>query len=91
MAVLKKPNVKPWLALLLNVVGLGGLGYFYIGQTRKGIAYMLATVLLLFFCLGAVVPLISAWDAYLLAKAMQAGVPVRDDENALEFLNNVFE
>lgn len=91
MAVLRKPDVKPWLAALLNVIGLGGVGYLYIGQTRKGVAYILATLLLVFFCLGAVIPIISAYDVYLLSKAMQAGVPVKEDENALDFLNNVFE
>lgn len=91
MALIKKPKAKPWLAFLLNLIGLGGLGYMYLGQTRKGIAFGLATLLLLFFCLGAVIPFIAAYDAYLLAKALEAGVPVRHDENALEFLNNVFE
>ena len=43
------------------------------------------------FGIGMIIPLITAYDAYLLGQKLQSGQSIGENENGLEFLNAIFK
>ena len=62
-----------------------GIGYFYIGQKKKGIA---AIIMGLLTC--NLFNWLSAYDGYLLGQKLQNGEPIREHEVGLSFMGSIF-
>jgi hypothetical protein len=75
-----QPAKDPILICVLNLLVLGGLGYFMIGQKTKGIVAVVAWLVLLAppSCgsLSGVLAIVAAIDGYFQAQALQQGKPV---------------
>ena len=92
MGEISKPDTNPIVPAVLNLFFAGGVGYFMMGQQKKGIISIIATfVLFPAACLGLFIPLITAYDAYLLGQKLQSGQSIGENENGLEFLNAIFK
>ena len=74
------PPKDPIIAAVLSVILLGGVGQIYLGQQKKGIILIVATVVLYCVALGWVVQLVGAYDAYVIGNKLKAGQPVGDME-----------
>lgn len=75
----KNPPADPVLVLILNLLVAGGVGYLIMGQKTKGIAAIVAWVVLLPFTCGVgsgLVALVAAIDGYMQAQLLKAGTPV---------------
>ena len=73
-----QPPKDPVLMLVLNLLVVGCVGYFLIGQKMKGIVALVAWILGLFSCgiVSAIVAIVAAIDVYMQAQQLQAGHPV---------------
>ncbi len=91
MGEISKPDTNPIIVAIMNLWLLGGGGYFIMGQKKKAIISIVATVILACIGIGAFIPLITAYDAYLLGQKLQSGQSIGENENGLEFLNAVFK
>lgn len=91
MGQISKPDTNPIIPAVLNWLLLGGVGYLMIGQQKKGIISIVATLLLSCVGIGFVIPFITAYDAYLLGQKLQSGQSIGEMENGLEFLNAIFK
>lgn len=83
-----EPNGKnAILAGLLNWCIFGCAGYYYLGQSKKGLWALIVS-----FVLGwTMIPqLLFAYDAYVLGQKLQNGEPIRENEVGLEFLGSIF-
>ena len=72
------PPKNPIIAAVLSVLLLGGVGQMYIGQMKKGIILIVATVVLSCIGIGVVIPILGAVDAYMLADKLQKGEAIGD-------------
>ena len=72
------PPKNPIIAAVLSVLLLGGVGQMYIGQMKKGIILIVATLVLSCIGIGLVIPILGAVDAYLLADKLQKGEAIGD-------------
>jgi len=75
----QQPPKDPILILVLNLLLLGGVGYFMIGQKMKGIVSLIAVLVLAIPTCGAgslLVSVAAAIDGYMQAQQLQAGHPV---------------
>ena len=74
----QQPPKDPILILVLNLLLLGGVGYFIIGQKLKGISAIVLWVLGLATCgIGsAIVSIVGAIDGWMQAQQLQAGHPI---------------
>ena len=59
---------------------LGGVGQIYLGQQKKGIIIIVATVLLACVGIGALIPFVGAYDAYVIGNKLKEGKAVGDME-----------
>ncbi len=89
--MIQKPDANPVVIAVLNVLLFGGVGYLMIGQQKKGIISIVATVVLSMCGIGFIIPLITAYDGYLLGQKLQNGEEIGENENGLDFLNAVFK
>jgi len=89
--LIQKPDTNPVIVAILNFFLFGGVGYLMIGQQKKGIISIAATVIGVCFGIGAIIPFITAYDAYLLGQKLQNGEAIGENENGLEFLNAIFK
>lgn len=89
--MIQKPDTNPIVVAVLNLWLLGGVGYLMMGQKKKGIMSIVATVVLSCFGIGVFVPFITAYDAYLLGQKLQSGQAIGENENGLPFLNAIFK
>ena len=89
--MIQKPDANPVVIAVLNVLLFGGVGYLMIGQQKKGIISIVATVVLIMCGIGFLIPLITAYDGYLLGQKLQNGEEIGENENGLDFLNAVFK
>ena len=87
-----RPQTNPVVFGLLNLL-LGGVGYLYVGQIKKGILSILICTVggCASMGLGYLFVLATAYDAYLLGLKLQSGQPIGKNENALEFLDGLFK
>ncbi len=74
------PPKDPILAAVLSLLLLGGVGQLYLGQQKKGIILIVASIVLYCLALGWVVQLVGAYDAYVIATKLKNGQPVGDME-----------
>lgn len=74
------PPKDPIIAAVLSLFLLGGVGQLWLGQQKKGIILIVASVLLWCVGLGFVPQLIGAIDAYQIATKLKNGSPVGDME-----------
>ncbi|HEX9925245.1 MAG TPA: hypothetical protein VGD99_21490 [Anaerolineae bacterium] len=73
------PPKNPIVAAILSLLLLGGVGQLYLGQTKKGIIIIVATVLLYCaFGLGIILNIVGAIDAYMMADKLQKGETIGD-------------
>jgi TM2 domain-containing membrane protein YozV len=68
------------IAAVLSLVILGGVGQIYLGQQKKGIILIVASVVTWCVGLGWIFQLLGAYDAYVLGNKLKAGQPVGDME-----------
>lgn len=87
-----RPDASPALAGVLNLV-LGGLGYLYMGQLKKGIVSILICTIggCASFGLIYLFALVTAYDGYLLGLKLRSGQSIGPNENGLEFLDALFK
>ena len=72
------PPKNPIIAAVLSLLLLGGVGQMYIGQMKKGIILIVATVVLSCIGIGVIIPILGAVDAYMLADKLQKGEAIGD-------------
>jgi hypothetical protein len=82
---------SPAALAALNLLGLGALGYVALGQRQKAMWFALGTVALSLFCVGALLPVVAAVDAYRLGHRRRAGRAVREDESTIEWIDAVLK
>lgn len=99
--MITKPDANPIVFAVCNLFLFGALGYFLMGQQKKGII----SVVIVFvgsFVLGLCTlgmgtpliffwPLITAYDAYLLGQKLASGESIGMNENGLSFLDALFK
>ena len=74
------PPKDPIIAAVLSAIVLGGVGQLYLGQQKKGIILIVASVVLWCIGMGWVVQLAGAYDAYVIGTKLKNGQPVGDME-----------
>lgn len=74
------PPKDPIIAAVLSVLLLGGVGQIYLGQQKKGIILIVATVLLSCVGIGFLIPFVGAYDAYVIGTKLKNGQTVGDME-----------
>ena len=72
------PPKNPIVAALLSLLLFGGVGQIYLGQQKKGIILIVASLLLSCIGVGFVVWIVGVVDAYILADKLQKGQPIGD-------------
>jgi TM2 domain-containing membrane protein YozV len=72
------PPKNPIIAAVLSLILLGGVGQMYIGQMKKGVILIVATVVLSCIGIGVLIPILGAVDAYMLADKLQKGEAIGD-------------
>lgn len=72
------PPKNPIIAALLSFLLLGGVGQIYIGQQKKGIILIVATLILSCVGVGFVIWVVGVIDAYIMADKLQKGQPIGD-------------
>ncbi|MEO8215884.1 MAG: hypothetical protein ABI718_02265 [Acidobacteriota bacterium] len=74
------PPKDPILVMVLNLLLLGCVGYFIIGQKQKGIVALVVWILGLFSCgiVSGLLAVATAIDGYMQAQQLQAGYPVAE-------------
>jgi hypothetical protein len=93
--MISKPDANPIVLAILNVIVCGlPVGYVMIGQSKKAIAFTIATFMLAFVSFGALgwlPPVVAAYDIYLLGQKLASGQMVGASENGLSFLDSLFK
>jgi TM2 domain-containing membrane protein YozV len=74
------PPKNSILAAVLSLGLLGGVGQMYLGQTKKGILLIAATILLACIGIGALIPFVVAYDAEVIGEKRKTGQAVGDME-----------
>jgi len=72
------PPKNPIIAAILSFLLLGGVGQMYLGQTKKGIIIIVATIILACVGVGFVIPILGAVDAYMMADKLEKGEAIGD-------------
>jgi hypothetical protein len=75
----------------LNLFLLGCVGYFVMGQTKKGVFFLVGIFVLSCVGIGVILPWIAAYDAYLLGQKLAAGESITPNTNGLSFLDAIFK
>ena len=89
--MITKPDANPILLAILNGF-LGCLGYFMMGQSKKGIITAVI-VILTSWCmgLGFIFVVVAMYDAYLLGQKLASGESIGQMENGVGFIDNIFK
>lgn len=74
------PPKDPIIAAVLSLLLLGGVGQMYLGQTKKGVILIVATVVLSCVGVGFIIPFVGAYDAYVVGGKLKGGKAVGDME-----------
>jgi TM2 domain-containing membrane protein YozV len=72
------PPKNAILAAILSLLLLGGVGQIYLGQTKKGVILIVATLILSCIGIGVLIPIVGAIDAYMMADKLQKGEAIGD-------------
>jgi TM2 domain-containing membrane protein YozV len=72
------PPKNAILAAILSLLLLGGVGQIYLGQTKKGVILIVATLILSCVGIGLIIPILGAIDAYMMADKLQKGETIGD-------------
>ena len=72
------PPKNAIIAALLSLILFGGVGQMYLGQVKKGVIIIVATILLSCVGIGFIIPILGAIDAYMMADKMQKGESIGD-------------
>ncbi|MCB9078432.1 MAG: hypothetical protein H6631_12610 [Anaerolineaceae bacterium] len=72
------PPKNSIIAAILSLLLLGGVGQMYLGQTKKGIIIIVASILLSCVGIGVVIPILGAVDAYMMAEKLKNGDSIGD-------------
>ena len=72
------PPKNAILAAILSLLLFGGVGQMYLGQTKKGIIIIVATLVLSCVGIGVIIPILGAVDAYMMADKLQKGESIGD-------------
>jgi len=87
------PNkrINPILAAVANFCCFSCLGYILLGQTKKGLLVLLSVFIGYFLCgiPGLVISVLGMIDAYKIAKAVQDGQQVGENEYKMELLYKI--
>jgi TM2 domain-containing membrane protein YozV len=78
------------VAALLNWCLLGGVGYYYLGQSGKGLRAIIVTVVFYVVLLGWIPALAFSIDAYMLGQKLANGEAIGENECGLSFLSGLF-
>ena len=91
--MIQKPDTNPIIVAAANWIGLGGLGYFLMGQQKKAIISWVIFLVIgtCTFGFGYLICWVTAYDAYLLGQKLQRGEAIGANENGLDFLNMIFK
>ena len=91
--MIQKPDTNPIIVAAANWIGLGGLGYFLMGQQKKAIiSWVICVVIGTITCgAGYLFAFVTAYDAYLLGQKLQRGEAIGANENGLDVLNMIFK
>ena len=92
--MIQKPDTNPVIVAAANFFIFGALGYYLIGQQKKAMIAAIATVALsAITCgtLGWIPVLVFTYDGFLLGQKLQSGQSIGQNENGLDFLNNIFK
>ena len=74
------PPKDPIIAAVLSLILFGGVGQLYIGQQKKGIIIIVASILTACIGIGFILWILGAIDAYVIADRLKQGKPVGDME-----------
>jgi TM2 domain-containing membrane protein YozV len=74
------PPKDPIIAAVLSFILLGGVGQIYLGQQKKGIILIVASVVTWCIGLGWIPSLLGAYDAYVIGTKLKEGKSVGDME-----------
>ena len=72
------PPKNAVIATILSFLLLGGVGQIYLGQTKKGIILIVATIILSCVGVGLIIPVLGAIDAYMMGEKLQKGEAIGD-------------
>jgi TM2 domain-containing membrane protein YozV len=72
------PPKNAIIALILSLILFGGVGQMYLGQMKKGIILIVATIVLACVGIGFLIPILGAIDAYMMADKLQKGESIGD-------------
>ena len=90
--MIQKPDTNPVIMAAANFIGIGGLGYFLMGQQKKAIISVVIVLVGSAFCgIGYIFAIVTAYDAYLLGQKLQRGEAIGMNENGLDALNSIFK
>ena len=92
--MIQKPDTNPIIVAVCNAFVLSALGYFLMGQQKKAIISLIVLFVggtLTCGLIAMVWPWITAYDAYMLGQKLQSGQSIGENENGLQFLNNIFK
>jgi hypothetical protein len=90
MGQISKPDANPIVLAVLNLILWGGVGYFLMGQQKKAIASIVYFFVgMMCFGIGFIIPLLTAYDAYLLGQKLANGETIEDNECGLGFLSSL--
>jgi TM2 domain-containing membrane protein YozV len=75
------PPKDPIIAAVLSLILFGGAGQLYLGQQKKGIITIVASVILMCaFGLGVIINIVGAYDAYVMATRLKENKAIGDME-----------
>jgi len=91
--MIQKPDTNPIIIAVANWLGLGGLGYFLMGQKKKAIISWIITIVggTITCGFGYLFVWVTAYDGYLMGQKLQSGQAIGENENGLGFLNAIFK
>ena len=77
-----------WVAVILAFC-FGGIGHFYLGQSKKGVALLILSIVMWILGLGWIPAWLGAIDIWLLREKIEAGGEMGMFENGLKFLDGI--
>ena len=72
------PPKKPINIAILSLLLFGGVGQIQLGQTKKGVIILIATIALISVGVGFIVWITGTIDAYVMAEKLQKGESIGD-------------